>query len=347
MTRVVILRPSDRTGAWYSYKIFQGENLVGKLHNNGYFDEYLLSGDSTGYYNADGSITQDPENTAAISLFAPKDMEIPLLVDPKPGGTYYYLLEIIPPPDTLPDGEYSRKSDFTCRISGLTEAAALKIIDEERLHKASSEFVKPYITLNSNYLHLNFRGGSGIGFSDYDTYQTTAGDNVYISPGGGVSYGLRLGYTFNRNFDITCGITYQLSDMSQVLDNAYGSFQRLILDAGAEYLVPVGKRNFIGFGAGVNSYSQNQLKLDSRKMNNELIRFEYKDAFGYQLFSEWRMIVRRFSFSAGVRYYNVMYHLDHITLNGLPAIIVPGTGEDYSKLNGSGIDLEFGFGILF
>jgi hypothetical protein len=347
MTRVVILRPSDRTGSWYSYKIYQGENLVGKLHNNGYFDEYLLSGDSIGYFNPAGEIIADSENTAEISLIAPKEVEIPLLPNPKPGGTYYFLVEIVPPPDTMPNGDYTHKNDFTCRISELSENTALKMIEEEHLHKASSEYVKPYFANNSNYLHFSFRGSSGVGFSDYDAYKTTTGTNVYISPGGGVAYGLRLGYTFNTNYDITCGLSYQTSDLSQVLENAYGNFQRLILGAAAEGLFPLGKRHFFGLGAGVNSYTHNLLKFDSRKMNNELLRLEYKDAVGYQLSAEWRMIVRRFLISAGLKYYNVDYHLDQVTLNGLPAVLIPGSGEDYSNLDGSGIDLEFGFGILF
>ncbi len=328
MARVVIVREANHLASWFVFKLYQNDGQVGKLKNKSYFDGYLNSGDSLPIYT-----------------FGHSKDSLALIESPQPGATYYLLLEVVPAEEDT--NSVYKRSDFTYRLSEITKETANKIIIDGYLNRLSTEDMTPFAALHSNYGHIGIRTASGVGFSSYDAFEKTNGGYVKISPGGGSLYGVKLGYTFNRFFDGTAGAAYQVSTLSQILNNASGNFGRFILSGDFLAMHMLTEKNFLGIGSGISSYKNPRLMLDATRINNEKVILYYKDAIGYQVFLEWRLLIKRVCLSANLRYSTVSYDLNRITLNGVPAVIVSGSGEDYQHLDGGGLDLELGFGYLF
>lgn len=194
----------------------------------------------------------------------------------------------------------------------------------------------------------------GFGFTKNNTGLILEnGDDVTISPGGGMGFGAVLGYTFWQHLDGSVGIAYQTSAMDKIITNAKGHFSRILLSPAVQYFFTLKFKNArLGFGAGASIAAGSSMNLDAHKVQGGAHNiYRYAVAVGpsgqcmyYYPFNQ------RVTFNFGCKIYQLKYRLNRVESDGkeipvskLPADIL----EDVEKLDGSGIDLVIGMSYHF
>ncbi len=192
----------------------------------------------------------------------------------------------------------------------------------------------------------------GFGFEKHDLFETTDGDIVRLSPGGGFGGKLSLGYCLTPLFNVNLEIGAQNSPLSEEVGNANGKFTRTFLLGTLRYLIPLNKKSSINIGGGVGYYLSGKLDGDASQLQGGGHNiYEYKNTVGIHVLGEYERYISGFSFlearwswCIGLKYYNISYTLDALSSNGvsIPIIQLPSAiTNEFGELDGSGIDMLF------
>jgi hypothetical protein len=215
--------------------------------------------------------------------------------------------------------------------------------------KVKAENTPGSLVGNSRKYRIELSLGGGEGLKKIDIGYTNKNETINISPGGGFGGNLGFGYYMSPLFDVDLEIGSKESSLSRKVENADGSFRRSFFLGTLRYRIPVTGKSSINIGGGAGAYTAGKLDLDLSKVaDGAHIIFKYKNAIGIHVFGEYEHGIPRWSFlnagwswSAGLRYYNISYKLDSIEFNGIsiPAGVLPADlPGDFTKLNGSGFD---------
>jgi hypothetical protein len=186
----------------------------------------------------------------------------------------------------------------------------------------------------------------GVGTSKVDLGQTTKGDTVSISGGGGLGGGLTLGYGIAPQFDLDVTLGYQKSELSPAVKNASGSFKRSFFLATILYRIPVGDRYNFKVGGGGGYYKPSKLDIDTTGVTNGFHDvIEYKSASGAHAVVDFEIFVdHEMSVTFGLKYYSVTYKESSATVNGAPGFLSGGKIENF---DGSGVDVSLSLAKYF
>lgn len=180
----------------------------------------------------------------------------------------------------------------------------------------------------------------GVGLDKIEIGTTTAGDVVSISGGGGVGGAITLGYSFSKELEADLGAGFQHGTLSKKVENAKGSFERILVLATLKYKIPVRRNGQVKIGGGAGYYGSGELDLDASQVAGGAHNiYKYDDAFGFHVTGEYEgfFSARKWSWIIGVKYYNVRYDVKSCTSSGVsvPANQIP---EDGREVDGSGVD---------
>lgn len=178
----------------------------------------------------------------------------------------------------------------------------------------------------------------GVGFNQIPIF-TTGTENIYLSPGGGFSFGARL---LRRipSFEFSMGATFSISLLSRTVSNANAYFQRFLVDPQVKYLIKLKDGNFINPGAGIGVYMGGKMDIDARKIQGgERDIFKYNTSVGYFLSGEYEWTkLQTLTIAVGARYYNIRYDLSSVSVNNI-SFPTRNVRYEFAALDGSGIDL--------
>lgn len=219
-------------------------------------------------------------------------------------------------------------------------------------YRDSTYFAK--IPKYSRTYHVNIVGDIGTGFSHMNTGITSSyGDEVTLSAGGGFGIGLKAGYSMpSPSLDFSVAAIFQLSILNPPVNNITGLFHRIILEPAVRYVFELKKiKSSINVGAGADLAFNAKMDLDGSHvyMGAHNI-YSYKNAVGPMGLVEYEFKIRRISLSAGLKYYSIHYKLESIESDKIkiPLQYVPSyILKEVDNINGSGLDLIFGFGFYF
>jgi hypothetical protein len=210
--------------------------------------------------------------------------------------------------------------------------------------------VKPGEPLNtSNKLRLQLEGYLGFGLDSIKVGETSGGEDVKISGGGGFGGGATLGYGLSRSVDIDGTLGFQVSGLLPAVENARGTFSRSFLLATVKYKIPFRENLQWKLGAGVGYYMGGELDIDIDQgiLNGGHTVVDYKNATGFHATGELEIALQRnLVLAVGLKYYKVDYKAETATFNGI-SVPVSSLTDEYRNFNGDGVDVTVGFGILF
>ena len=109
-----------------------------------------------------------------------------------------------------------------------------------------------------------FGGG---GSEKFDMFETTEGDIITLSPGGGFGGRLSVGYCFSSLLNLNAEIGAQQSTLSKELENADGSF-RASVEVSAQSVVLIGIGNEVVQG---NDSVEVQMTVTASDYQTEII----------------------------------------------------------------------------
>jgi len=210
-----------------------------------------------------------------------------------------------------------------------------------------ASLVKPGEPLNTAHkLRLQLEGYLGFGLDSVKVGQTSKGDDVKISGGGGLGGGATLGYGLSKSFDIDATFGAQVSGLTPAVDNATGTFGRTFLLATLKYKIPVRENLQWKFGVGVGYYMGAKLDIDIDQgiLNGGHTVVDYKDTTGFHVTGELEIALQRnLVLAVGLKYYKVDYKADTATFNGISQPV----SSEFKDFNGDGLDVTVGLGVLF
>jgi hypothetical protein len=210
--------------------------------------------------------------------------------------------------------------------------------------------VKPGQPLNTaNKLRLQLEGYLGFGLDSVKVGETSKGDDVKISGGGGFGGGATLGYGLSRSFDIDATFGAQVSGLMPAVENATGTFGRTFLLATVKYKIPYRENLQWKFGVGVGYYMGGKLDIDIDQgiVNGGHTIVDYKNATGFHATGELEVALQRnLVLAMGLKYYHVPYTADKATFNGISQP-VSSLKSEFKDFNGDGLDITIGLGVLF
>lgn len=181
----------------------------------------------------------------------------------------------------------------------------------------------------------------GFGTENHKVGMTTEGDDITISGGGGFGGGVAVGYGIQERIDVDLAFNLQNSSLRPSVNNASGNFMRKIILATGKYKLPLNPESCFKLGAGFGYYIPDEMDIDFTDAGGSKVSFKYKNAVGFHLtFDYERVFGRKSSWSAGLRYANVKYGADGVTVMGLtyPAETV---SDEYNPLDGGSFDFIF------
>lgn len=225
-------------------------------------------------------------------------------------------------------------------------------LSEEPLKKLSSNAPEenktdfPFISKGKFRLDLTFMGGGG--FNNIDVLETTEGDMLTISPGGGVGGKLNLGYCISSSLNVNLELGTQKAILSESCKNADACFKRSHILGTLRYKVPISPKGTINIGSGGGLYMGGKFDFEFQEIVNNLHAiYEYEDAFGFHVLAEYEQFMPNFiflnanwSWIIGLKYYSVSYELSSIDVNGI-SIPTYYAHDEMSKVDGSGVDILF------
>ena len=186
-----------------------------------------------------------------------------------------------------------------------------------------------------------FAGG---GTNNLDAGETTSGEDITISAGGGVGLALTAGYGLSSKFDIDVSAGIQRSSLSKEVSNAEGSFDRALLLATLMYKIPRSDTHQAKIGIGIGRYSSGELDVDGSDApggTHEVI--EYDDAIGYHIVGVYEAIFPSgWAGSLALKYYAVTYDAKSAKQNGTsypPGMLI----DKVRELEGNGFDVIVSF----
>ena len=210
--------------------------------------------------------------------------------------------------------------------------------------------VKPGEPLNTaNKLRLQLEGYLGFGLDSVKVGETSKGDDVKISAGGGFGGGATLGYGLSRSFDIDGTFGAQVSGLMPAVDNATGTFGRTFLLATVKYKIPIRENLQWKFGVGAGYYMGGKLDIDIDQgiLNGGHSVVDYKNTTGFHATGELEIALQRnLLLAVGLKYYKVDYKAETATFNGI-SVPVSSLTSEYRDFKGDGVDITVGLGVLF
>jgi hypothetical protein len=189
---------------------------------------------------------------------------------------------------------------------------------------------------------------AGGGSEKFDVFRTTGNEWVTISPGGGYGAKLDIGYCLNSLLNVNLEIGNLSSPTSKKLSNAKGSFSRTFLLGTVRYRIPINEKSSFNVAGGAGYYMSGKLDIDASKIQDGAHNIlKYKGTTGIHVLGEYERFFSgiswfnaKWSWSAGVRYYNVKYKIDSATKDG-QSQPVSSVSKELQELNGSGSDVFF------
>ena len=240
------------------------------------------------------------------------------------------------------------QSHSSFQLIEVTLNEAETFLNDNQHSKKSIIHMEDLIIARTNYFHVDLHLGMMIGFKQIPMFTTTNQQTVSLSPGGGSGGKIGLGYTFNRNFDITGSVEVGISTLNMPLNNASATFTRGIFEATFRYLCILKYGNRIQFGGGLTRCEAAELYVDgSRLANGARNIYKYNNTNGFHIIAGWKYLMQRWSINIDIKYTNLQYELKGATSNGynVPVSYWKSTGVD--KLDGSGLEFIFGLGYHF
>lgn len=218
---------------------------------------------------------------------------------------------------------------------------------QDRQEAAPAQAAGPRST--QNRLRLQIEAYMGMGLDSNKVGTTTTGEDVKISGGGGFGVGATMGYGISKRFDIEGTLGVQASALHPAVENANGTFSRSFLLATVKYKVPIRENLQWKFGLGAGYYMGGKLDIDIDPSVPLGLRtvVDYKNAVGAHATGELEILLQeRLTLSVGLKYYNVTYKADKVTVNNSSRDVSSLSGE-FRDLKGDGIDATVGLAVLF
>lgn len=185
---------------------------------------------------------------------------------------------------------------------------------------------------------------AGFGLSTQAVMQTTEGDDVNFSYGGGFGFGLSAGREVSKHFDIELGYRFMSCGLSPSIDNGSIEFKRHVISFTPSWIIPIdgGYTQRLKLGGGLDVYLGNELDINTAKIPKGFNdTWKYNDAFGFHLRALYEINPSpHWSIFYGLKYYGVNYNF------GSGGAYFP-IDPFFEKPNGSGINILFGFGYHF
>ncbi|RLA08789.1 MAG: hypothetical protein DRQ51_01175 [Gammaproteobacteria bacterium] len=186
----------------------------------------------------------------------------------------------------------------------------------------------------------------GFGTKEDKIGTTTAGDDITLSAGGGVGFGLNVGYVINPMLDFELSLGTQKSSMTPV-SNATGDFSRNLMLFTLKYKKTIDDKSLLRFGGGLGMYSAGKLEMTFDNAN--IVGFKkyeqkYETATGFHITAEYvKKLQPGLHLNMGAKFYSVKYNEeDTFTTDG-----VSYTSSDTETVDGGGLDLTIGIAKYF
>lgn len=217
---------------------------------------------------------------------------------------------------------------FLLSIIPLAEAQEKTLAEAQKLLDTSKRF-RVGLSL--------FVGG---GTDKIDVGETTTGETISISGGGGNGGAIILGYDLSSKLDIDLTAGTQQSLLSPPVVNAAGSFDRKLLLATLRYKIPFSHTGQFKVGGGIGYYSSGELDIDASQIPGGGHNiYKYDDATGFHITAEFESSFSpNWSWMIGAKYCNVSYDVKSCTSNGV-SIPVTFLTDEVRSVDGSGFDL--------
>jgi hypothetical protein len=188
----------------------------------------------------------------------------------------------------------------------------------------------------------------GLGIDDLTAGETTEGDDITISGGGGLGGHIAAIYAISPAIESSIGIGYEFSSLTPSVKNADGTFPRAFIDATLKYRFSIGSGGLLKFGGGPGYYIPGNLDIDMSKVSGGGHNiYGFKSTAGFHINGEYEgYIDHRFSWLAGLKYYSVSYKLESARLDGIrvPVDLLPQElKNEVGTLDGSGVDIIVSF----
>jgi len=200
------------------------------------------------------------------------------------------------------------------------------------------------ISVRPRYGRIGLYMGGGMGFETVPWFEDENGRKVTLSTGGGFSGGLDFGYQVNRNFDISATLLYQISMLSETLNNADGSYERTAFLVTPSYVIPIrnGESLRLKIGAGAGIYSGGKMIIEGAKAGGYDFTLKYGTSVGFHgLFAVNTRMFERGSGEIGIKYVNVRYSYES---NDKGYTVID---QKLLKPDGSGIEFYLGYYFQF
>ena len=231
-----------------------------------------------------------------------------------------------------------------------TEGLSVQPSQTEAQPEQVAPVVRPGEPLNTaNRLRLQLEGYMGFGMDSIKVGETSNGEDVKISSGGGFGGGATLGYGLSRSFDIDATVGAQFSGLMPAVENATGTFGRTFLLATVKYKIPFRENLQWKFGVGVGYYMGGKLDIDIDQgiLNGGHRVVNYKNTTGFHATGELDIALQRnLMLVVGLKYYKVEYKAETATFNSA-SVPVSALNSDYRELTGDGVDVTAGLAVLF
>ena len=215
---------------------------------------------------------------------------------------------------------------------------AVLLLNLVPLAEAQEKTQEPLDTSKRFRLELSLFFGGGT--EDIDVGETTTGETVSISGGGGLGGAITFGYGLSSKLDIALTAGTQQSELSPRVVNADGSFDRQLLLATLRYKIPFSHTIQFKVGGGIGYYSSGELDIDvSQIPGGGHNIYKYDDTTGFHLTAEFeRFFSPNWSWMVGAKYYNVSYDVKSCISNDV-SIPVTFLADELRSIDGSGFDL--------
>jgi hypothetical protein len=186
----------------------------------------------------------------------------------------------------------------------------------------------------------------GVGLDDHLVGETSGGDEITISGGGGMGIQGLFCYDLSPRLEGSLGLGYMVSSMMPEVENASGTFGRLFIDATLKYRLILTTRAVMKLGAGAGYYLPGDMDLDTREVAGGAHNiYGYDSAPGFHVMGEYeRSINERFSWVIGLRGSFVSYDLNSASSDGMevPLSMVPQEiMDELGSLDGGAVDITF------
>lgn len=306
--KLVFYRENSFLAYAISNKIYIGDSTIVKLRNDSYFEYWARPG--------------------KLEITVNKTQKSMLRLDAKSGQTYYIRFGI-------KQGFWSDSYELIL----VDSLSAYDIVYRGKMRKLDKNY-KP-LPRPKNRLGLNLFAGFGL--DNLIVANTTDGEEVKVSFGGGIGFGLKYGHEFSRNFDVALDFNYINSGLRPRLSNASVSFDRFVMSVTPSYIVPIdgGEAMRLKFGLGADYYFGSTLSLDLASLSGGIKDdWKYNNPLGFHLSTIFELnISKHWALDYGLRWNKVSYNYESGVNRPFDA--------EWNEPDGSSIDLLIGLHYQF